>query len=263
MIETIGYGVIRLPLISVRSEPADAAEMITQLLFGEHYRVLEISDNKKWVRIQNAADNYLGWIDKKQHYEISREYFDQISNTEYRICTDLFSPVFFQKKRLNITFGAVLPLLNNPLFRDEESLAFNGESKSLFQKLDAEALVEFAKKLQFSPYLWGGKSPLGIDCSGLTQLVYKVAGFDLPRDSSQQILEGKEVSFDEAKAGDLAFFTNAEGKMNHVGMVVAPGEIIHASGYVRIDRLDTKGIFNDEQKVYTHTYFKLKRYLKE
>lgn len=262
MIETIGYGIVRLSVIPVRSQPADAAEMITQLLFGEHYRVLEFSENKKWVRVQNAADNYEGWIDKKQHYEISREYFDQISNTEYRICTDLFSPVFFQKKRLNITFGAILPLLNNPLFRDEESLAFNGESKSLFQKLDADALVEFAKTLQFSPYLWGGKSPLGIDCSGLTQLVYKVGGYDLPRDSSQQILEGKEVQLDEAMPGDLAFFTNAEGKMNHVGMIVEPGKIIHASGYVRIDQVDTKGIFNVEQKVYTHTYLKTKRYLK-
>lgn len=258
-----GYGICRLSTVPIRKTPADSAEMISMLLFGEHYRVLEWSDDRKWCLIQNGYDQYEGWVDIKQHTEISSEYFDQINNSEYKIATDLFSRILYKRQVIYVPLGSVLPLLNNPLFQMEEQLAFNGEAKSLHQKWTADLMIVVAKKYLNAPYLWGGRSPFGIDCSGFTQVVMRVAGYKLPRDSKDQILQGKEISLDEAQQGDLAFFTNAQGKMNHVGIVLKDGEIIHASGKVRIDTLDKEGIFNNENKTYTHRLFKVKRILRD
>lgn len=258
-----GHGICRLSIVPVRSSAADSAEMISQLLFGEHYRVLEKSDDLKWCRIQNAFDRYEGWIDTKQHNEISEAYFSQISDSEYKIATDLFSRMLYNKQVIHVVLGSVLPLLNNPLFKHEEQLAFNGEAKSLHQKWETDLIVSLAKKYLNAPYLWGGRSPFGIDCSGFTQVVFRVAGYKLARDSKDQIRQGKEVKLSEALPGDLAFFTNKAGKMNHVGFVLKEDEIIHASGKVRIDKLDAEGIFNDEINTYTHQLFQVRRILRD
>ena len=255
----MSYGVLRLSLVPMRSEPSDASEMISQLLFGEHYSVLEESENKKWLRIKNACDDYEGWIDVKQHHPISKEYFDQICETEYKVCIDLVSKILFKQQINHIVAGSILPLLNNPIFKDEENVAFNGMSKTLYQKWGVATMLNQATKYLNTPYLWGGRTPFGIDCSGFTQVVFRTAGYMLPRDSSQQILKGKDVEFADRKAGDLAFFTNAEGKMNHVGLLMEEGKIIHASGKVRVDVLDEKGIKNVEKNAYTHHFYKLKR----
>ena len=254
---------VRLSLVPMRGEPSDAAEMTSQLLFGEHYHVLEVSDDDGWLRIQNAFDAYEGWIDKKQHHAISEAYFNQIDESEYKICTDLIEKILFNQQLSYVTCGAILPLLNNPIFKDEENVAFNGSSKSLHQKFEAPALVALAKSYLNAPYLWGGRSPFGVDCSGFTQVIFRVAGYRLPRDSSQQILKGTEVSLEDSQAGDLAFFTNKEGKMNHVGLILDNEEIVHASGKVRIDRLDGKGILNVKKNTYSHHLFKIKRVLKQ
>jgi len=257
-----GHGICRLSIVPVRSNAADSAEMISQLLFGEHYRVLKKSDDSKWCRIQNAYDGYEGWIDIKQHNEISEAYFSQISDSEYKIATDLFARMLYNKQVIHVVLGSVLPLLNNPLFQIEEQLAFNGEAKSLHQKWDVDQLVSLSKKYLNTPYLWGGRSPFGIDCSGFTQVVFRVAGYKLARDSKDQIGQGREVKLSEALPGDLAFFTNNAGKMNHVGLVLKDSEVIHASGKVRIDRLDEQGIFNEELNICTHQFFQLRRILR-
>lgn len=256
------HGVVRLSIVPVRAEHSDASEMISQLLFGEHYRVVEVSEDEAWIKIENAFDEYQGWIDVKQHHPISQEYFEQIESSDYKICTELTSKILFDHQVSFITCGAILPLLNNPLFKEEANVVFNGNSKSMHQKVGVSTLINTAKMYQNTPYLWGGRSPFGIDCSGFTQVVYRMAGYKLPRDSSQQIMKGEEVKLDEHIAGDLAFFTNKEGKMNHVGIMIGENEIIHASGKVRVDQIDEKGIFNRKQNRYTHHLFKVKRVIK-
>ena len=257
--ETLSHGVVRLSLLPLRKEPAEQSEMISQLLFGEHYYVQELSPNNQWLKVRNAFDQYEGWISLKQHHAISEDYFDQINESEYKICTDLVARILFKQQVSYITSGAILPLLNNPIFKDEDNVAFNGAAKSIHQKLRVADMIVIADKYRNTPYLWGGRSPFGIDCSGFIQIVFRMAGYNLPRDSSKQFCKGQQVSFCEHQAGDLAFFAGKEGQVNHVGLITTQGQILHASGKVRVDSLDEKGIFNTEQNKYSHHLFELKR----
>ncbi|NMM50538.1 C40 family peptidase [Marinigracilibium pacificum] len=244
-------GICRLSIIPVRSEPRHASEMVTQLLFGDHYEV--IKEEKGWKKIKIAFDDYEGWIDGNQFHGISNEYYDQIAFSDFKVSTEKVSTILFNKHSLDIVMGSVLPLSTNELFKMEEQIAFNGESKSMATKGTAEDIKNTALKLNNSPYLWGGKSPFGYDCSGFVQIVYKINGYFLPRDASQQVNSGVGVKdHNEAELGDLAFFVNDKGKVDHVGIILDGNTIIHASGRVRVDELNENGIFNKEKNIYTH-----------
>jgi cell wall-associated NlpC family hydrolase len=93
----------------------------------------------------------------------------------------------------------------------------------------------------------------------LVQVVYKVFGYNLPRDAHQQALQGKPVSFQDVQPGDLAFFENHEGKVTHTGIILVPNKIIHAHGWVRADKLDEKGIYNAQRGIYTHSFNSIRR----
>ena len=260
--EVIDHGVCRLALVSVRKDAGDQAEQVTQLLFGDHYEVTLVSDDKKWTCIRIHADLYEGWISEKQHHSITKEFFEQINHANYKISTDLTSSLLYKKSPLTILLGSIVPISNSELFRMEEQFAFNGESKSLGQKRDFEFLRSIAFKYLNAPYQWGGKSPFGIDCSGFAQMIFKISGYQLLRDASQQAHHGKKVkSISDALPGDLAFFQNVEGKIIHVGIILPDEKIIHASGKVRIDHFLEEGILNSETKIYTHQLAEIRRIL--
>ena len=205
--DSIDFGVCRLSVVAVRAEPSHKAEQVTQLLFGDHYEVSEQSKDKKWLRIKINFDQYEGWLDAKQHHPVSKEYFDYFNRAEFKITIDLTSSMLYNKSPLIILMGSMIPISSSELFKMEEQLAFNGEAKNVGQKREFEYLKNIAMKYVNSPYQWGGKSPFGIDCSALTQIVYKICGYKLQRDSFQQATQGKPVnSFHDHKPGDLAFF---------------------------------------------------------
>jgi hypothetical protein len=245
----VQYGICPLSIVPVRKEPDDRSEMTNQILFGEHFKVLEL--RKRWVKVRLAFDKYEGWICAKQWNEISEEQYNGLS-IKAPLCSELVSIIENDAEVLPITLGASLPLFQNQqISLGDQKMVYNGES--IQGNLDRNQLIEFAYSYINSPYLWGGKSPFGIDCSGFTQMVYKLCGYQLLRDAYQQASQGESLSFvEEAQPGDLAFFDNSEGQIIHVGIMLGNYDIIHASGKVRVDKIDHQGIFNKELGTHTH-----------
>jgi len=262
--EILDYGVCRLCVVPVRAEVSDKSEQVTQLLFGDHYEVTDQTKDKKWLKIKINFDQFEGWIDIKQHHPISHEYYEYLNRAEFKITTDVTSSILYNKSPHIILMGSMIPISSSELFKMEEQFAFNGEAKNVGQKREFEFLRNVSIKYLNSPYLWGGKSPFGIDCSGFVQMVFKICGYRLFRDSWQQANQGKSIkSIEEGLPGDLVFFKNAEGKINHVGILLEDDKIIHASGRVRIDHLNEEGILNMETKIYSHQFSHIRRILAE
>lgn len=262
--EEIGFGVCRLSVVSVRKDPADPSEQVTQLLFGDHYSVIGVSPDEKWTRIRIHFDQYEGWIDSKQHQSITRDYFNHINHAEFKITTDLTSTLLYNKSPQVVLMGSMIPITSSELFKMEEQFAFNGEAKNVGQRREFDFLRVIAMKYLNSPYQWGGKNPFGIDCSGFTQMVCKICGYKLLRDASQQVSQGKTVpSLAAARPGDLAFFQNGEGRITHTGILLGDKKIIHASGKVRIDLLNEEGIQHAETKRITHSLSTIRRVMPE
>ena len=258
------YGICNISVVPVRREPSDRSEMVSQLLFGETFSITEIM--LKWVNIRIDHDNYEGWIDKKQFLALDESNYLKINLQKTHLSIDITSTlnVLTQNNSFPILPGSSLPglaeddtfsLLNN-------RYKYQGNSIEMPLLSLREKSVELATLYLNAPYLWGGRSPFGIDCSGFTQMVYKLVGTKLKRDASQQATQGETISFiNEALPGDLAFFDDEEGNIIHTGILLGSNQIIHASGQVRIDTIDHHGIYNRETKAYTHNLRIIKQLL--
>ncbi len=243
------FGICNLAIVPVRLEPSHRSEMVSQLLFGEHFEILETA--KGWVKIKIYFDSYEGWIDEKQYQQISESEFGMLSSKDIILNADLIEYI---SGKDNLLFP--IPLASTLSFLDSHQI---NTSEFSFEGLKASGtqpksnILKTAFMYLNTPYLWGGKTPFGIDCSGFVQMVYKLNGYKLFRDAYQQATQGEVLSFiEEAEAGDLAFFDNDEGKIVHVGILMNDNYIIHAHGKVRIDRLDHLGIMNVDTKRHTH-----------
>jgi cell wall-associated NlpC family hydrolase len=243
----MNYGVCPISVAPLRSEPRDTSEMVSQVLYGEFFKTIE--SRKKWSRIRLAHDGYEGWMDNKQLHEITSEQYHQLdSNNNRAFAKDAIHLITHLDGSLStITMGSIIStahILENKFNKDDAV-----QQKDLVRS----NLIETSLLLLNTPYLWGGRTPLGIDCSGFTQLVYRMGGVSLLRDASQQATQGEVLSFiEESAPGDLAFFDNKEGEITHVGIIMQDNHIIHAHGKVRIDRLDQTGIFNVDQNIHSH-----------
>lgn len=255
MSDPIGFGICRLALVSIRLEPSTTAPQTTQLLFGDHYEVLEKSGDKQWLFVRVFLDHTEGWIESLQHHEITAEYFHQINNVNYKIVTDVVSTILYKKSPLSILLGSVVPISNSELFKMEEQFAFNGEAKSLGQRRDLEFLRTIAFKYVNAPYMKGGKSPFGIDEAALVQMVFRIAGFGVPRQLAQQWQRLEPyIESEPPESGCIAFFEDRIHRTHHVGIVLDGDRVVHAFGKVRVDHLMEEGIVNLDTKVITHTW---------
>ncbi len=243
------FGLCNLSNIPLRFEPNDRSEILSQVLFGDHFLVLE--KQKQWIKIQLQFDDYIGWVDEKQFQYISEIEFEQLSCETIVLNADLVEYITTDDNFLMpITLGSSLSFLSHNKI-NTKGFVFEGlRTSGIKPKSD---LIKTAFLYLNAPYLWGGKTPFGIDCSGFTQMVYKLNGYKLLRDASQQAGQGEALSFiEESEPGDLAFFDNEAGNIIHVGIIMNDNYIIHASGKVRIDRLDHLGIYNAELNRHTH-----------
>lgn len=254
------YGICLLSVVPCRKEPSGAAEMTTQLLFGECYEVHERTDG--WLRIVTQSDHYPCWLNEKQHAAVSQRSYNEIASKKPVYANDLVQVVHdrIRKTAFPITIGAALPnYREHQMVFDDYIFSYDG-SVTPGRKQPGSDIVSSSFVFLNAPYQWGGRSPFGIDCSGFTQLVYRLNGYQLPRDSHQQAQLGHALSFvEEAQPGDLAFFDNDEGRITHVGILIGNGQIIHASGKVKIDRMDHYGIHSNEEKKYTHNLRVIRR----
>jgi len=257
------FGFCNLSVVPCRREPSDKSEMITQLLFGEHFEILE--EHKNWVYISSSIDGYKSWIDQKQYLPISKETFDQLNSSASSRTSDIVGVITETTENISfpITIGSCLPLIKGKDFTiEKKKYNFQGSIISSAIKPKRAKIVEDSFTYLNTPYLWGGRTPFGIDCSGFTQMVYRLNGIRLLRDASLQVEQGESLDFpEEAKPGDLAFFDNEDGAITHVGIVLPDMQIIHASGRVHIDKLDHIGIFSEEKRNYTHNLRILKTLL--
>lgn len=242
------FAICNLAIVPLRFEPSDRSEMVTQVLFGETFTIIE--KKEKWSRIQLSTDLYEGWIDNKQFMMISDDQYRQLHQNPKFYCSDLIDYITGSNTLLPIALGSDLSFLSFPEINSQQ-LVFEGKAITGVQS--KSALLQTAFLYLNAPYLWGGKTPFGIDCSGFTQMVYRLNGYYIPRDASQQAKIGEPLSFiEESEVGDLAFFDNEEGHIIHVGIIMENNYIIHAHGKVRIDRLDHLGILNIDNGRHTH-----------
>lgn len=256
------YHVCRIAVAPLRKEPSDKSEIVSQLLFGD--RVLVLEKAEKWCLVKTNHDNYEGWMDHKQLQPLTALQYNDEQSYTYQTAVNFDNRLVDDNGDLYyLSPGSTLPFY-------QDGFCYLGDYRFAVKTEPFIAnATEFAAKVEAtakfflnSPYLWGGRTFFGIDCSGFVQTVYKLLGLSLRRDASQQVEEGELVDFlASAKLGDLAFFDNEEGKITHVGMMLSNDKIIHSAGKVRIDPIDNQGIYNKELEKYTHKLRVIKRFV--
>ena len=268
----VEYVIAHCTVTPVRQEPSEGSEQLTQLLFGE---VCEVLDRlPRWTKIRSTLDGQEGWVDFKMlspapisSQEVKGERLkikgEGVISVPMAIATDMET-----SEELMLTLGTRLPNYSHGTFEvlGKQYLINPATVRGERREARGEEICAIAQTLLNTPYLWGGKNAMGMDCSGFTQVVYAAMGVNLLRNAREQMTQGELVpSLAEARPGDLAFFDHADRdpkatNISHVGLLLSPTEIIHCSGCVHIDTIDEQGIHLPDGEL-THHLVQIKRYL--
>jgi gamma-D-glutamyl-L-lysine dipeptidyl-peptidase len=239
-------------LSPLRENPSDSSEMTSQLVFGEIIQIIEL--DRQWRKVKSNVDNYVGWMDEKSLTILSESEMTKWADQQ-TLLYNPFSIIESKEGNIPLTKGSFVSK-NGATFKIGAQTY-----KLLDEKIDpSNDLAEIAKSYLNAPYLWGGKTLFGMDCSGFTQMVYRFMGRSIPRDANLQSEEGETIGFENQREGDLAFFINDKGRIHHVGIILDENQIIHAHGWLRIDKMDETGIYRRNDSGYSHKLEFIKRY---
>ncbi len=268
-VQALDYGVCAESVVAVRKTTSTSSELVTQLVFGDAYKILKTSPDKQWAYIENSYDGYNGWIQARLVFKVSENYYNNYQKNVHVVVADKLGLVQFKGKKIPVTLGSTLPFYQEGKLKlGEEEAQYEGNTKDISKKHSKTQVIETAKKLLKIPYLWGGKGKQGYDCSGFCQMVFKTNGYILPRDSYQQAEKGETVTLANSQPGDLVFFQrkpqNVEnGRVVHVGIVLENKnqqvKVIHSAGMVRINKVDKTGLYRDDLGKYSHYLKFIKR----
>jgi hypothetical protein len=250
------YAICTVAAAPLRKEPAHRSEMTSQLLFGEAVEVL--GSDREWLHVRATHDAYEGWL---THHMVEEAGEGAATEPAPFIALGLVNPISVSGGLLNAPMGSSLPGLDpdSGLLWDGQH-QYHGSYLDVRQPHSRELLERTLQAWINAPYLWGGRTFLGVDCSGFAQVVFKIMGIPLRRDAYQQAEQGEAVDFPEdVSSGDLAFFRNEEGRITHVGVLLNQNTIIHASGKVRIDPIDKEGILHSKTGIRTHHLHSVRR----
>ncbi|MBD3386233.1 hypothetical protein GF407_15090 [candidate division KSB1 bacterium] len=268
-------GIIILSTAHQRRRANVTAEMINQAIMGQGVRLYK--EKGLYYLAQLDDDGYMGWIMKGSVYEMNESDYKDWQKKPKAVFTDRFGWVYSQKNRdaepvCDLVWGALLTVEERHgkwlrvIFPDGRN-GFVPEHQTCdygkFQDrpmADPAALVKSAKQCLGIPYLWGGRSIKGFDCSGFMQTLFKMHGINLPRDANMQVKLGKEIKVDselaQAQTGDLFFFGPSKDRITHVGLYIGEKKMIHSDGYVKINSFDSNDQEYDKDRISRLVYIK-------
>lgn len=247
------FAVVTIPAAPVRRKARHKAEMVNQLLFGDMVKVLKTKDNK-WLKVRSLYDDYEGWLTQHMLSPVDKA---TAKDSHTQVSTSLLAKAELYEHPLHIPAGSSLWLLG----KTETQFRFSGSSWDISKIVPtSEMVIQLSMEWLNAPYLWGGRTVLGVDCSGFAQVIFKLMGIRLPRDAWQQAQKGQAVKrLKDALTGDLAFFDDKD-EIVHVGILLGNDKIVHASGKVRIDSIDKDGIIQAETGERTHKLRAIRRF---
>jgi gamma-D-glutamyl-L-lysine dipeptidyl-peptidase len=235
---TRSFGVCRVSVASVYLEPRPGSGLLTQLLFGETYTVLEWAPSNKYVRVESFEDKLQGWLLATQHQQISQEEFLAFNETDYQLTTSVVSQIVFKHEKLFLLPGSHIHVEQHELFDLSQSIQFEGRCRPRSKKASREEVIGIAKSFINAPFLSGGRSYFGLGSGSFIQLTFKIAGYRVPKFLSQMLGFGRKVAIEDARAGDVLIFGNEKQLPEHMGIYMGDNKVIHMRGKVLVEAVD-------------------------